>query len=326
MAPTPLDEPDRRVLQVVFAGGSEAAWRAGTRGLSARDLAMNVALPEVDGRVLSRAVAFKTRRRFDPATESCASSASRRSRTGSRFTAELAAPGRASAPRRWRSGGSRSCSPTTPTATAGSPTASASIRRRARCGCSRRCRGRLSDRGRCRRRPGADRGAAGRRHQRSRPAPIAHPGRGFAGSACASSSNSPLARQKSHGSLGRAGGRSACRGTAPSRSGCCRSATWWSGSSRRAATTSTRARATTTPICRRRTAISRSMPGCARSSAPTRSSTWASTAIWNGCRARRWRSRPTASRRRRSGRCRTSTRSSSTIRARAAQAKRRRPR
>ena len=68
--PTPLDEPDRCVLQVVLAGGSEAAWRAGTRGLSARDLAMNVALPELDGRVLSRAVAFKTRRRFDPATES----------------------------------------------------------------------------------------------------------------------------------------------------------------------------------------------------------------------------------------------------------------
>ena len=68
--PTPLDEVGRCVLQVVFAGGSEAAWRDGTRGLSARDLAMNVALPELDGRVLSRAVAFKTRRRFDPATES----------------------------------------------------------------------------------------------------------------------------------------------------------------------------------------------------------------------------------------------------------------
>ncbi|HEX6111693.1 MAG TPA: cobaltochelatase subunit CobN [Geminicoccaceae bacterium] len=66
---TPLDEPDRCVLQVVFAGGSKEGWQAGTRGLSARDLAMNVALPELDGRVLSRAVGFKTRRRFDPATE-----------------------------------------------------------------------------------------------------------------------------------------------------------------------------------------------------------------------------------------------------------------
>jgi cobaltochelatase CobN len=68
--PTPLDEPGRTVLQVVLAGGSEESWRAGTRGLSARDLAMNVVLPEIDGRVLSRAVAFKSARRFDPRTES----------------------------------------------------------------------------------------------------------------------------------------------------------------------------------------------------------------------------------------------------------------
>src|SRR5690606_28895002 len=67
---TPMDEPDRCVLQVVFASGSKEGWQTGTRGLSARDLAMNVALPELDGRVLSRAVAFKTRKRFDAATES----------------------------------------------------------------------------------------------------------------------------------------------------------------------------------------------------------------------------------------------------------------
>ena len=68
--PTSLDQPDRCVLQVVFSGGTETGWRAGTRGLSARDLAMNVVLPEVDGRVLSRAVAFKAPKRFDVATES----------------------------------------------------------------------------------------------------------------------------------------------------------------------------------------------------------------------------------------------------------------
>jgi cobaltochelatase CobN len=68
--PTPLDQSDRCVLQVVFSGGSETGWRAGTRGLSARDLAMNVVLPELDGRVLSRAVAFKAPKRFDVATES----------------------------------------------------------------------------------------------------------------------------------------------------------------------------------------------------------------------------------------------------------------
>ena len=66
---TPFDGPGCPVLQLVFSGGSEAAWRAGTRGLSARDIAMNVALPEVDGRILSRAVSFKGEARFDALTQ-----------------------------------------------------------------------------------------------------------------------------------------------------------------------------------------------------------------------------------------------------------------
>ena len=65
----PFDALGCPVLQVVFAGGTREGWREGTQGLSARDLAMNVALPEVDGRVLSRAVSFKAEARFDPATE-----------------------------------------------------------------------------------------------------------------------------------------------------------------------------------------------------------------------------------------------------------------
>ncbi len=66
---TPFDAADCPVLQVVFSGGMEAAWRDGTAGLSARDIAMNVALPEVDGRISSRAVSFKAEARFDPTTE-----------------------------------------------------------------------------------------------------------------------------------------------------------------------------------------------------------------------------------------------------------------
>jgi cobaltochelatase CobN len=50
---------DCPILQIVFSGGDEEAWRADTRGLGPRDLAMNVALPEIDGRILSRAVSFK---------------------------------------------------------------------------------------------------------------------------------------------------------------------------------------------------------------------------------------------------------------------------
>lgn len=47
------------VLQVILSGGSREQWQASTRGLNPRDLAMNVALPEVDGRLITRAVSFK---------------------------------------------------------------------------------------------------------------------------------------------------------------------------------------------------------------------------------------------------------------------------
>ncbi len=67
---SPFDGAGRPVIQVVFAGGPEAAWREGTRGLGPRDIAMNVALPEVDGRILGRAVSFKAETRFDATTES----------------------------------------------------------------------------------------------------------------------------------------------------------------------------------------------------------------------------------------------------------------
>ncbi len=55
----PFAQTDAPVLQTVLAGTTEAAWRENTNGLSARDIAMNVALPEVDGRLLARAVSFK---------------------------------------------------------------------------------------------------------------------------------------------------------------------------------------------------------------------------------------------------------------------------
>jgi len=60
---------DCPILQVVFAGNDEESWRAGTRGLAPRDLAMNVALPEIDGRIMSRAVSFKAPLGRDPETE-----------------------------------------------------------------------------------------------------------------------------------------------------------------------------------------------------------------------------------------------------------------
>ncbi len=86
---TPFDGADAPVLQLVFASGSEEEWREGNRGLSARDLAMQVVLPEVDGRILTRAVSFKAGARFDPATQ-CSIVAYRPVADRIDFVAELA--------------------------------------------------------------------------------------------------------------------------------------------------------------------------------------------------------------------------------------------
>jgi cobaltochelatase CobN len=65
----PLLANDAPILQVVLSGGSEAAWAENLQGLNARDIAMHVALPEVDGRILSRAISFKGEAFFDTDTE-----------------------------------------------------------------------------------------------------------------------------------------------------------------------------------------------------------------------------------------------------------------
>ncbi len=68
-ASTPLDVTGAPVLQVVLSSGSQEQWQSGLRGLGLRDLAMNVVLPELDGRILSRAVSFKSQAEFDPETQ-----------------------------------------------------------------------------------------------------------------------------------------------------------------------------------------------------------------------------------------------------------------
>jgi len=67
--PTPFDSTGAVVLQAVFAGGNRDGWEEGSAGLTARDIAMNVALPEVDGRVLARAVSFKGLKQRDQRTQ-----------------------------------------------------------------------------------------------------------------------------------------------------------------------------------------------------------------------------------------------------------------
>ena len=65
----PLAVHDCPVLQVVLSGSSEDSWRQSSQGLNARDLAMNVVLPELDGRIMSRAISFKADSLWHAATE-----------------------------------------------------------------------------------------------------------------------------------------------------------------------------------------------------------------------------------------------------------------
>jgi cobaltochelatase CobN len=66
---TVLDAADVPVLQVVLSGSTREAWAESGRGLSPSDLAMNVVLPELDGRLLTRAISFKTEMPADPRLE-----------------------------------------------------------------------------------------------------------------------------------------------------------------------------------------------------------------------------------------------------------------
>lgn len=54
-----LEAAGAPILQLVLAGTTREAWQASTRGLSQSDLAMQVVLPELDGRLLTTAIAFK---------------------------------------------------------------------------------------------------------------------------------------------------------------------------------------------------------------------------------------------------------------------------
>jgi cobaltochelatase CobN len=55
----PLAEFDCPVLQVALAGTTEDQWQDSSQGLATKDLAMAVVLPEIDGRIFTRAISFK---------------------------------------------------------------------------------------------------------------------------------------------------------------------------------------------------------------------------------------------------------------------------
>lgn len=52
-------ELDVPVIQAITAANTREDWEVNSQGLRARDIAMNIALPEYDGRIISRAISFK---------------------------------------------------------------------------------------------------------------------------------------------------------------------------------------------------------------------------------------------------------------------------
>lgn len=51
---------DAPVIQAIFASCTKEIWQANLFGLTPTDVAMNIALPEMDGRIITRAVSFKS--------------------------------------------------------------------------------------------------------------------------------------------------------------------------------------------------------------------------------------------------------------------------
>jgi cobaltochelatase CobN len=66
---SPLDTPGCPVFQVALSTARRREWAASDRGLSPADLAMHVALPEVDGRIFAGVASFKSPAKRDPDTQ-----------------------------------------------------------------------------------------------------------------------------------------------------------------------------------------------------------------------------------------------------------------
>ncbi|AGA25966.1 cobaltochelatase, CobN subunit [Singulisphaera acidiphila DSM 18658] len=60
-----LERLDVPVLQAVLCSSSSAEWEANSAGMTPRDIAMNVVLPEFDGRINTVAISFKEEGQFD---------------------------------------------------------------------------------------------------------------------------------------------------------------------------------------------------------------------------------------------------------------------
>jgi cobaltochelatase CobN len=58
------------VIQAIFASCTKEIWRDNLFGLTPTDVAMNIALPEIDGRIITTAISFKSFLGKDPLTDS----------------------------------------------------------------------------------------------------------------------------------------------------------------------------------------------------------------------------------------------------------------
>lgn len=91
--PTDFDSPFSKpvpVLQLVLSSSTEDDWLQYSQGLRSRDIAMQVVLPEMDGRIVTRAISFKAESHFDERAQvSVVRYALHRERAA--FVAELAA-------------------------------------------------------------------------------------------------------------------------------------------------------------------------------------------------------------------------------------------
>ena len=66
---SPLDAAGAPVLQLIMSGATREAWAGSARGLSQSDMAMQVVLPELDGRLLTGAISFKAEDALSPALQ-----------------------------------------------------------------------------------------------------------------------------------------------------------------------------------------------------------------------------------------------------------------
>ena len=69
ISPGPFGAVNAPVLQVMLASNTMENWQNGSAGLNPRDLAMHVVMPELDGRITSRAIGFKAPPIRDDLTE-----------------------------------------------------------------------------------------------------------------------------------------------------------------------------------------------------------------------------------------------------------------